>query len=172
MQLLLSRKQSQGFSGPKFQLWAKFELTEEEEALINHYKVRDAVVTPGNTRRDIRIAALCALPIGLICLVRFVSVYRLAGSLLLAMLCFGIAMSFIYNQIRERIKIADIIAGRSFSCRSVVTLLEKEEMLVDMAVQFRRFLEYMKTWGGREVIPIELTGVRGTQMLGQRDEAA
>ena len=45
-------------------------------------------------------------------------------------------------------------------------------MLLDTAVRFRRFLEYMKTWGGREAVPIELIGTRGTQMIERRDEAA
>ncbi len=35
-------------------------------------------------------------------------------------------------------------------------------MLLDTAVRFRRFLEYMKTWGGKEVVSIELTGTRGS----------
>ena len=76
----------------------------------------------------------------------------------IALLLYGIAVWAIYNQIREQIKISDIIEGRDFACRSVLALLEKEEMLLDTAVRFRRFLEYMKTWGGREAVPIELIG--------------
>jgi hypothetical protein len=173
MQLLLSRKQSPHWTGGvQFSLWARFELTEEEDALIKKYQVRNAIVSLGNTRRDMRIAALCALPIPLIVYLIFGGIYGGAGVLFLALLSYAVTAYAIYNQIREQIKISDIIEGRDFACRSVLMLLEKEEMLLDMAVRFRRFLEYMKTWGGREAVPIELTGTRGTQMIERRDEAA
>lgn len=173
MQLLLSRKQSPHWmGGVKFDLWARFELTEEEDALIKKYQVRNAIVSLGNTRRDMRIAALCALPIPVIVYLIFGGIYGGAGVLFLALLFYAVAAYAIYNQIREQIKISDIIEGRDFACRSVLMLLEKEEMLLDMAVRFRRFLEYMKTWGGREAVPIELIGTRGTQMIERRDEAA
>jgi hypothetical protein len=173
MQLLLGRKQSPHWmGGVQFSLWARFELTDEEEALIKKYQVRNAIITLGNTRRDIRLAALCALPIILIVYLVFSGIYGGAGVMLLALLFYAVAAYAIYNQIREQIKISDIIEGRDFACRSVLLLLEKEEMLLDTAVRFRRFLEYMKTWGGKEAVPIELRGVVGTQMLGRRDEAA
>ena len=172
MQLLLSRKQSPHWmGGVQFKLWARFELTEEEDALIKKYQVRNALVTLGNTRRDIRLAALYALPVPFVIYLIFHGIYGFGG-IFLALLLYGIAAWAIYNQIRERIKISDIIEGRDFACRSVLALLEKEEMLLDTAVRFRRFLEYMKTWGGREAVPIELIGTRGTQMIERRDEAA
>jgi hypothetical protein len=172
MQLLLSRKQSPHWmGGVQFKLWARFELTEEEDALIKKYQVRNAIISLGNTRRDIRTAALYALPVPFLVYLIFSGIYGFGG-IFITLLLYGIAVWVIYNQIRERITINDIIEGRDFACRSVLTLLEKEEMLLDMAVRFRRFLEYMKTWGGREAVPIELTGTRGTQMIERRDEAA
>jgi hypothetical protein len=172
MQLLLSRKQSPHWmGGMQFSLWARFELTEEEDALIKKYQVRNAIISLGNTRRDMRLAALYALPVFFIVYLVFSGARGFLG-LFLALLSYGIAVWVIYNQIREQIKISDIVEGRDFACRSVLTLLEKEEMLLDMAVRFRRFLEYMKTWGGREAVSIELIGTRGTQMIERRDEAA
>ena len=145
MQLLLSRKQSPHWmGGVQFSLWARFELTEEEDALIKKYQVRNALVTLGNTRRDIRLAALYALPVPFVIYLIFHGIYGFGG-IFIALLLYGIA---------------------------AWALLEKEEMLLDTAVRFRRFLEYMKTWGGREAVPIELTGTRGTQMIERRDEAA
>jgi hypothetical protein len=173
MQLLLSRKQSPHWmGGVQFSLWARFELTAEEDALIKKYQVRNAMITLGNTRRDIRLAALYALPVPILIFLIFINIYGFGGVWFITLVLYGVGVWAIYNQIREQIKISDIIEGRDFACRSVLMLLEKEEMLVDTAVRFRRFLEYMKTWGGKEVVPIELTGVAGTQMLGRRDEAA
>jgi hypothetical protein len=173
MQLLLSRKQSPHWTGGmQFSLWARFKLTAEEDALIRKYQVRNAIVSLGNTRRDIRLAALYALPVPLLVFLIFSNVYGFGGVWFITLVLYGAAVWAIYNQIREQIKISDIIEGRDFACRSVLLLLEKEEMLLDMAVRFRRFLEYMKTWGGREAVPIELIGTRGTQMIERRDEAA
>jgi hypothetical protein len=173
MQLLLSRKQSPHWmGGVQFKLWARFELTEEEDALIRKYQVRNALISLGNTRRDIRNAALYALPIPLLIYLIFSNIYGFGGVWFITLVLYGVAIWAIYHQIREQIKISDIIEGRDFGCRSVLALLEKEEMLLDTAVRFRRFLEYMKTWGGREAVPIELTGTRGTQMIERRDEAA
>jgi hypothetical protein len=173
MQLLLSRKQSPHWmGGVQFSLWARFELTREEDDLIKKYQVRNAIITLGNMRRDIRLAALYALPIFLLVYIIFSRTFSFAGLLFTAILLYGIGAWVIYNQIREQIKIMDILEGRWFTCRSVLMLLEKEEMLLDTAVRFRRFLEYMKTWGGKEAVPIELTGTRGSQMIAMRDEAA
>jgi len=47
----------------------------------------------------------------------------------------------IYQQIREQILVSDILAGRSFACHSVLTLMEKEKTVTERAVVFRRFLE-------------------------------
>ena len=81
MQLLLSRKQSPHWmGGVQFKLWARFELTEEEDALIKKYQVRNALVTLGNTRRDIRLAALYALPVPFVIYLIFHGIYGFGGS--------------------------------------------------------------------------------------------
>ena len=186
MQLLLSRSQHHAFRGMVFDLWAQFELTDEEKELINKYRVKNAVVTPGNTRRDLLKALVPAILITVvfyILLMWFVSQTGSANfpsqhaegfdiAIPLGVSVFLIAEYLIYHHIREQIRIVDIINGRKFTCRSIISLLEKEEMLLKTAVGFRRFLEYMKTWGGKEAIPIDLTGVRGSQMIELRDEAA
>ncbi len=51
MQLLIQRGQRDSMMSPVFHLWAKFELKEEELALLNKYKMNNAIITEGNTKR-------------------------------------------------------------------------------------------------------------------------
>jgi hypothetical protein len=63
--------------------------------------------------------------------------------------------SLVFQQIREDIIVADILKGRRFRCKSIVILLEKEDLLKTRAQEFRQFLEAMKTWGGMDIITIK-----------------
>ncbi len=55
MQLLVKRGQSAGALGRiTFDLWAKFEVTEEEQALLAKYNARNAILSEGNPWRDLR----------------------------------------------------------------------------------------------------------------------
>ena len=76
-----------GWAGSSSSLWARFELTEEEDALIKKYQVRNALVTLGNTRRDIRLAALYALPVPFLVYLIFSSIYGFGG-VCLSRFCF------------------------------------------------------------------------------------
>ena len=70
VQLLIERAQRDSHIGlvgrPIFQLWAKFELTEEEQELIDKYKVEDAVLYLGNTARDWIRAIKWGVPFGFV----------------------------------------------------------------------------------------------------------
>ncbi len=55
MQLLVKRGQSEGALGQvTFDLWAKFEVTEEEQTLLAKYNARNAILSEGNPWRDLR----------------------------------------------------------------------------------------------------------------------
>lgn len=165
MQLLLKRSQSPGPLGRiKFDLWAKFELSPEEQALIDRYKVSGAVLSEGNTIRDLKRAGVYGALVGLL-VGAFVSFAA-------APLAFAVATFAIYHKIRERITVKDILAGRLFACSSVITLLEKEDTISNMAGQFRRFLDVMKNWGGKEVIDIEPNQAPVLRLIEPPDAAA
>jgi hypothetical protein len=69
MQLLIQRGQTEGtvkIGKPVFSLWAKFELTGEEQTLIDRYKARNTVLYPGNPndlRKAARYAAVVTRPL-------------------------------------------------------------------------------------------------------------
>jgi hypothetical protein len=144
MQLLLSRSQKpRSYGRVKFSLWVQFDLTDEEKELIKKYHVSDASITLGNRNRDLRRAFLPAVAVTILAYIVVVV-----------------------------IPFTPFNTWTQFYIALFIIFVEKEAMFVDMAVQFRRFLEYMKTWGGKEIVPIALTGVKGTQMIERLDEAA
>lgn len=155
MQLLLQRTQSTNFLGrPIFNLWAKFELTSEEAGLIEKYHVWRYILVEGNFWGDVFRAARWAV---LVAIVTFAFVTQTAGvfnGLRLGIVSFPLGGYLIYYYIRERIRIDEILDDRLFVCRSVVVLMHKEQTVTEMAVLFRRFLEAMKTWGGKEILEI------------------
>jgi hypothetical protein len=154
MQLLIQHGQRDSIMSPVFHLWAKFELKEEELALLNKYKMHKAIITEGNTRRDVIKSTIYGTLLAMVVYL-FISFFANNVSVLLLVLGIPILTYLIYNRIRERIKINDIINGRSFSCHSISTLMEKEQAILNTAVMFREFLEAMKTWGGKGIIEIE-----------------
>ena len=85
----------------------------------------------------------------------YVAVVGLWGALLFTLIAIGAGIYLIHHQIREVIFVSDIINGRLFTCDSVITLIEKENLLFDTAGKFLRFIEEMKNWGGAAIITVE-----------------
>jgi hypothetical protein len=177
MELLLQRSQKERVSRPRFELWAKFELNANEKMLLNKYQPESALLSedePASRSRKWRRSVITGgiLSMVMCLIVAYLSIYRPTlgginpflfiepigsvptwiGMLLLGWFLFT---SWIFAHIREDIIVADILRGRRFRCKSIVILLEKEELLKKRAHEFRQFLEAMKTWGGMEIITIK-----------------
>ena len=75
-----------------------------------------------------------------------------ADAVLLGLIALVGGWIVIYKRIRETITVEDILNGRHFACRSIITLLNKKQQISEMAERFTHFLETLKNWGGREVI--------------------
>jgi hypothetical protein len=154
MQLLIHRGQRDSYPSPVFQLWAKFELREDENALITKYKVSKTVLVEGDTWRDIKKATMYSCALSLIGYV-LISISTVRMPLIELILAIPLLTWAIFKRIREKIIVQDILDGRNFTCNSIGILMEKEKTITDMAVMFRQFLEAMKNWESREVIDIE-----------------
>src|SRR3954463_5197640 len=154
MQLLIQRGQRKSYPGPVFQLWAKFELRDEEQALINKYNVSKSILIEGDMRRDIIKSVMYSLAVSIVGYI-FISIFAVRIPLAELILAYPLVALAIYNMIRERIIVSDVLNVRNFNCNSIFVLMEKEKTISDMAVMFRQFLEAMKNWEGREVIDIE-----------------
>ena len=85
----------------------------------------------------------------------YLFVIGLSGLLPFTLIAIGACIYLIHHQIREVIFVSDIINGRLFTCDSVITLIEKENLLFDTAGKFLRFIEEMKNWGGATMITVE-----------------
>ena len=190
MELLLQRSQKERVSRPRFELWAKFDLDANENALIDKYKPQSALLSEDEPasrarkwRRSVITGGILSMVVCLI--IAYLSLYRPAlgginpfllfqpfdnipmwiGLLLLGWFVFT---SWVFAHIREDIIVADILRGRSFRCKSIVILLEKEDLLKKRAQEFRQFLEAMKTWGGMDIITIKPNEEPTVKSMGER----
>jgi hypothetical protein len=176
MELFLQRSQKERVSRPRFELWAKFDLSPDEKLLMNKYQPQSALLSedePESRARKWRRSVITggALAVIMCLVIAYLNIYRPALSGLnpflniepigsvptwIGMLFLGwyVFTTWVFAHIREDIIVADILRGRSFRCKSIVILLEKEDLLKKRAQEFRQFLEAMKTWGGMDIITI------------------
>jgi hypothetical protein len=159
MQLLLQRLQK----GKVFSLWIKYELEKHEQELIDKYNIRKVLLVEGNPReewsRARRMAGMLAIVVYIAGVIWGVSqragdIQALLGAVPLALIVFAVAAFAIRQNIRETINVGDILNGRHFACRSIITLLNKEDELGNLAGKFAEFLDTLKDWGGRMVFEI------------------
>ncbi|MDQ3960186.1 MAG: hypothetical protein M3255_07895 [Pseudomonadota bacterium] len=152
MQLLIQRGQRKIpiLPRPIFDLWAKFEVNLEEEALIDKYHVRKHILVEGKPLQRWFAAILGIIIAGVIAAI----VHSYIGIQLITLLVFVGSAFLLYQQFREEVRVSDILDGRHFACRSVVKLMAQEEEVTEMANAFRHLLEAMKNWGGREIIEL------------------
>ena len=147
MQLLMEHSQK----GRVFRLWAKYELLGQERELVDKYDIRRYVLVEGDPKhekeRALKLAAALAVVVAGLTLVFSTP----ADAVLLGLIALVGGWIGIYYRIRETIAVDDILNGRHFACRSILTLLEKEQQISDIAQKFTQFLEALKYWEGRQV---------------------
>lgn len=159
MQVLLQRLQK----GKVFSLWMKYELAKHEEELVDNYNIRKVILVEGNPREEWRRARKMAGALAVVVYIaglfwavsqRANEFQALLGAAPLALLVFAVAVFVIRYKIRETINVGDILNGRHFACRSIITLLNKEDELGNLAEKFAVFLDTLKDWGGRVVVDV------------------
>lgn len=156
MELLFKREQTAGrVVRVQFKLWGKVELDEDEQRLVDRYRLNDAiliaVIQPKLWRRTILIGIGAFFLAGAILQLVFPS-----GIALLFSVAAGIAGGYFYlNEKRETIFVKDLLHGRHFSCDSVVELARKEAWLETVVAYLRQVMESAKHWDGTERHTIE-----------------
>jgi tetratricopeptide (TPR) repeat protein len=151
MQLMIQRGQRIIIIFPFFDLWAKFELNSEEDALISKYRVRKYILVEGKPLQRLRAAIFGIIIAGLFAAI----IQHIIDIQQFSLAAWALGSYLLYHQFREEIRVSDILDGRHFICRSVVKLMLKEQEVAEMAHAFRHLLEAMKNWGGREIIELE-----------------
>lgn len=165
MDLLLTREQkAASFSlvpprignGVAFSLRATIVLTEEEDALLKHYKLASAALVESSFIEDVKNALRMATMMGIL-----VFVFLLMFAAFFTAVSLGLAtiviLTFVYFQkFRETIYVSDLLDnGRKFECHSIVELIHKEHFLEGVSRYLRQILESAKNWNEREIIPIQ-----------------
>ena len=166
MQLLYQREQVRNSWGYiRFKLWAKVELEEEERKLINKYSMNEAILInvpqPGLMRQAFLVGILvfilifCFFFFGIHYQMQiYVRVYPVMNALWSLAGAIVISMIYYHNK-RETIYVKDLIHGRYFKCKSIISLARREAYLQSVTAYFRQVLESAKNWGGTEKFPIE-----------------
>lgn len=156
MQLHFEREQTVNSRGRVvFRLFSLLEPDSAEKALIERYRMADAILIGADDRHLLKGAVIRG---GLAFLLLAAIFTWLAGSslgLVLGLLG-GIGVGYFhFNEKRETIYVKDLLHGRHFKCDSVIDLAEKEAWLANVSGYFRQVLEGAKHWDGRETHLIE-----------------
>ena len=102
--------------------------------------------------RDFRRASLYAVLPALIVAYLFGASFSLYLLVLLG--SYAIIAWLIYEQIREAIKMIDIINGRDFKHRSAMLMIRRERRMVGYAAAFIHLLEMLKKGEGTDIVEI------------------
>ena len=70
-------------------------------------------------------------------------------------LAFLVVTFLVYHQIREEVRVNDLITGRDFKARSLLNLLQKEHSIRKMSAVFANVVAQARTWDEPEVIDLE-----------------
>jgi hypothetical protein len=126
MNLLLRRDQrSSGLMGKViFQLDVRAEITKEELASIQRYRLGDTVLYTKNEMVD-------------------------RGSGLL-----GLASRMAFHAMNISVSVGDLATGKRIECKSILEMLAVEEQIKEAAVTFKQVLNACIHFGGEEVIEI------------------
>jgi hypothetical protein len=165
MRVLLRRRITEPLGSVRFALWAKFEVSAEELALIKRYRVEPGYITIEGTRRDFYRAAVMGFIIASLFTAFFVGMSANAlktqggdlpvwVALLLFVIVFLIGTWVIYEQLRLAIRISDMLDGREFKHKSLALMAKRERQVIGYGVAFLQFLEKLQDWEGTEVITL------------------
>lgn len=130
MQLVMRRYRLTGTYWNKFKINAQIALEDDEGSLIDKYLLKEAILVTGNRWRDMKRAFWISGSISAIIALVY-STTRLSImiplsiflSILLLLCIFGLLSFIIYQQIREEVRVIDLIVGRDFRARSLLDLL-------------------------------------------------
>ncbi len=156
MELLFKREQSQArLVKVQFKLWSKVSLDDEEKALINRYRMHDAILVAVDQPFLIRQIAIVGLACSFVTFIILTLFFGTEAAIILAIIAGVGAGYWWFNEKRDTIFVKDLIHGRYFSCNSVVELARKEAWLETVVSYFRQVIESAKHWDGTEQYKIE-----------------
>lgn len=166
MKLLFQRDQKAGSmfsliplrigSGVIFTLHCQIELTEEENALLEKYKLSNAPLVVSDPIEDIKQSFRPAFLLGIISFIIGWLIFSFIAALWIGVIVTIVMTIKYFETLREQINVNDLTeGGRKFYCDSVVLLAKKEIFLTDVSRLLRQLIELAKTWGDRDIEEID-----------------
>lgn len=151
MKILMRRKQTPGrFFGVTFKLWAKLELKDDEQAIIDRYDFDQSILIWIPVENRIRNSLIVGALVG-------VAIFFLVGAELgrtiggFAAIAAAIGATwFLMDYWRETVYVKDLLHGRNFDCKSIERLVSKEYFLNTACGYLRQVMETAKHWDGTE----------------------
>ena len=157
MELLFKREQTTGkLARVNFKLWAKLEISEDEQALINRYRFEEAILIGADDQHLLRGAVKLGGIAFVLAALLFTYITSSVGLGVVLGIAAGVGAGYWHlNEKRETIFVKDMLHGRNFTCGSVVELAKKEAWLEGACGVFRQVMESAKHWDGVERHTIE-----------------
>jgi hypothetical protein len=154
MQLVMRRKRLTGGIWHNFVILVHLTPNNEESLLIAKYMLRNVTLTAGNTLRDLKRSLFATVPFSL--LVTALLMYTKVGLNLIVFVITLLLSTFVlYHQIREAVRVDDLLQGREFKARSLIDLLLKEQQIRKMSTAFEIVLDQARTWDKPEVVELK-----------------
>jgi hypothetical protein len=129
MELLLKRNEKPGVLGTRYDLFAKLELKQEEQALLRKAKPEKVVIWQDEYERNNFKWRLMLIPAGVCALIAAAIVAFVFHPILglpVALFTWLPFRKLLFNQSTGNVTVADIITGRTIHCKSLDELLVKE----------------------------------------------
>ena len=146
--------ESTTFSPIKYVLWVKFSVSPEERRLITQHNLESTYLTIEQSRRDFyRSVIFSFFPAALVAGMTMNDI-PIGISMLLFLGIWGGATWLLYEQLREAIKVSDVLEGRKFKHRSFVLFVRRQRRMLGYAVAFSHLLKELEDWEGEEVITL------------------
>lgn len=132
-----------------FKINARMVVDSEETGLVDKYKLHNVTITPGDVVRDLKKS------VGISIIITLMLFFGSGMSPGLAFIVFVIGCFLIYHQIREEVRVSDLLTGRDFKARSFLDLLQKEHRIRKMSAIFANVVGQARSWDEPEVIELE-----------------
>lgn len=156
MKLLLKRMQT--FPRARrvhFKLWARIELDHEENELFNRYRMKEAVVIEADETGLIRTAAMIGIGVFFVVGPIVFTMASIGASVFFGLGAGAAAGYFYFDHFREQVHMNDLLRGKTFTCKNVIELAQKEAWISTVTSFIRQVLESAKHWDGMEHLEIE-----------------
>lgn len=140
---------------PSFKLWAKIELTPEEQRILTHYRFEKALLIDAVQPELLKKAGMMGFGAFVVSLALLSSMFPFSSTGWLAFLI-GCGAGYLYfDKNRDSVWVRDLLAGRYFACASIIDLARKEAWLEAIVGYLRQVMKSAETWDGVETIPIK-----------------